>query len=150
MIIIIDPEGEYTKMGKRFGATIIDISLNGNTHINPLDMDMQFGGQGENPIPMKCDAIETLIEAMIGGSGAIGPIEKTIIHRVGQQIYRGYYQHMLPLLKKGISCDKAAMPTLQDFYFMLTKQPEPQAQYLATAIEGYCIGSYSILLSEQM
>lgn len=144
MIIIIDPEGEYTKMGKRFGATIIDISLNGNTHINPLDMDMQFGGQGENPIPMKCDAIETLIEAMIGGSGAIGPIEKTIIHRVGQQIYRGYYQHMLPLLKKGISCDKAAMPTLQDFYFMLTKQPEPQAQYLATAIEGYCIGSYSI------
>lgn len=143
-IIIIDPEGEYTKIGKRFGATIVDISLDGKTHINPLDMDMQYGGEGENPIPMKCDSIETLIEAMIGGAGSLGPIERTIIHRVGQQIYKGYYTHMLPLLKRGITCDKAAMPTLQDFYFTLIKQPEPQAQYLATAIESYCIGSYNI------
>lgn len=143
-IIIIDPEGEYSKLAKSFGGTIIDISLTGKTHINPLDMDMQYGGQGENPIPAKCDSIEVLIETMMGGADSISPIEKTCIHRVGRQIYRGYYEHMLPLLKKGITCDKAAMPTLQDFYYTLLKQPDPQAQYMATAIEEYCIGNQSI------
>ena len=51
---------------------------------------------------------------------------------------------MKDIVKTGITCDKAAMPTLQDFYSELTKQPEPQAQYLATAIESYCVGNYSI------
>lgn len=143
-IIIIDPEGEYVKLGQQFGATIIDISLDGKTHINPLDMDMQYGGEGENPIPMKCDSIETLIESMIGGADSLSPVEKSIIQRVGRRIYTGYYNHMKDIVKTGITCDKAAMPTLQDFYSELTKQPEPQAQYLATAIESYCVGNYSI------
>ena len=107
-------------------------------------MDMQYGGEGENPIPMKCDSIETLIESMIGGADSLSPVEKSIIQRVGRRIYTGYYNHMKDIVKTGITCDKAAMPTLQDFYSELTKQPEPQAQYLATAIESYCVGNYSI------
>ena len=143
-IIIIDPEGEYTALGQKFGATIIDISLDGKTHINPLDMDMQYGGEGENPIPMKCDSIETLIESMVGGSDSLSPVEKSIIQRVGRRIYTGYYNHMKTMVQSGITCDKAAMPTLQDFYSELTKQQEPQAQYLATAIESYCVGNYAV------
>lgn len=143
-IIILDPEGEYVKLGKRFGATIIDIALDGKSYINPMDMDMQYGGEGENPIPMKCDALESLVECMIGGSNYLSPIDKSIIQRVGRRCYVSYYNHMKELLKKGITCDKAAMPTLQDFYSEMTKQPEPQAQYLATAIESYCVGNYSI------
>lgn len=144
-IIIIDPQGEYAKMGKEFKATIMDISLNSKSHINPLDMDIQFGGEGENPIPMKCDAIETLIECMMGGANSISPIEKSIIHRVGKSIYRGYYKHMQEMAYlHGITCDKAAMPTLQDFYAELCKQQEPQAQYMATSIESYCVGNYAI------
>ena len=143
-IIIIDPEGEYVKLGERFGATIIDISLDGKNHINPLDMDMQYGGQSENPIPMKCDSIETLIESMVGGAEFISPAAKSIIHRVGRIIYQGYMNHMKDLLKQGITCDKAAMPTLRDFYMELSRQNDYQAQSLATAIESYCVGNLAI------
>lgn len=143
-IIIIDPEGEYIKLGEQFGATIVDISLDGKNHINPLDMDMQFGGQGENPIPMKCDSIETLVESMVGGSEFISPAAKSIIHRVGRKIYQGYLDHMKTMAKEGISCDKAAMPTLQDFYMELSRQNDYQAQSLATAIESYCVGNLAI------
>lgn len=143
-IIIIDPEGEYTKLGERFGATIIDISLDGKNHINPLDMDIQYGGEGENPIPMKCDSIETLIESMVGGPEFISPAAKSIIHRVGRKIYQGYYNHMKDMVSSGITCDKAAMPTLQDFYVELSHQDDYQAQSLATAIESYCVGNLAI------
>lgn len=143
-IIVIDPEGEYTKLGKRFGATIIDISLDGKNHINPLDMDIQYGGEGENPIPMKCDSIETLIESMVGGPEFISPAAKSIIHRVGRKIYTGYYNHMKDMIKNGITCDKAAMPTLQDFYTELLHQNDYHAQTLATAIESYCVGNLAI------
>ena len=143
-IIIIDPEGEYTKLGQALGATIINISLDGKTHINPLDMDIQFGGEGENPIPMKCDEIESLIESMVGGQDSLSAVEKAIIQRVGRKIYIGYYNYMQEKASQGITIDRKAMPTLQDFFDTLTKQPEPQAQYIATAIESYCVGNYSV------
>lgn len=142
-IIIIDPEGEYVKFGKAHGATIIPISLNSNIHINPLDMDIQYSGNGENPIPMKCEAILTLIEAMTD-EYAIGPIEKSVIYRVGKAVYNEYYNHMQELAPKGITCDYEAMPTLQDFYSLLTKQPEMEAQRLATEIEPYCVGNNDV------
>lgn len=143
-IIIIDPEGEYVKMGRKYGATIIDISLDGKTHLNPLDMDMQYGGAGENPVPMKCDFIESLIESMVGGADMLSPIDKSIIQRVGRNIYVGYCSHMKTMIQSGITCDYAAMPTLQDFYSEMIKQNEPQAQYLATAIESYCVGNLAL------
>lgn len=143
-IIIIDPEGEYVDLVRELGGEVIRISLDGKTHINPLDMDMQFGGAGENPIPMKCDEIETLIESMVGGQDILSITEKSIIHRVGRRIYIGYYNHMKDLVKQGISIDRDAMPTLQDFYDTMTKQPEPAAQSIATAIEAFCVGNYNI------
>ena len=145
-IIIIDPEGEYTPLAEKFGASVIDIALDSKNHINPLDMELQAAGDGGDPISAKCDTIETLVEAMVGGSAMLSPIEKSIIHRVGRKIYRGYYNHMMDMARNGstITCDKAAMPTLQDFYAALCKEPEAQAQYMATAIESYCVGNYAI------
>ena len=145
-VIIIDPEGEYTPLASRFGASIIDISLDSRNHINPLDMDIQNSGDGGDPIAAKAGTIETLIEAMVGGSNMLSPVEKSIIHRVSRKIYRGYYEHMIEAIKNGskITCDKSAMPTLQEFYDTLCKEPEAQAQFMATAIESYCVGNYSI------
>lgn len=143
-IIIVDPEGEYVKIGEQIGATIIDLSAEGKTRLNPLDMNIQTGKNAENPISLKCDSVETLIEAMLGGEGSISPIERSIIQRVVRSIYRGYYIHMQDMVKRGITCDKAAMPTLQDLYAEMCKQKEPQAQYMATAIESYCVGNYAL------
>lgn len=141
-IIVIDPEGEYASIGRELGGTVVEVSDNSKNHINPLDMDIQYSGQGENPIPMKCAEIETLIESMLGGGLMISPVAKSLIHRVGQIMYRGYYNHMKDMVKVGITCDREASPTLQDFFDLLTKQPEPEAQDLAASIETFCVGNY--------
>jgi hypothetical protein len=143
-IIIIDPEGEYVPMGKAFGASIVNIDSSNTNHINPLDMDMQYGGSNENPLAMKSDYVLTLIESMLGQGMELSPIAKTIVQRVTRNIFRGYYKIMQPLLKEGITCKLDAMPTLVDFYEELLKQREGEAQMLAAAIEPYCVGTSNL------
>lgn len=141
-IIVIDPEGEYRKIAEALGGTVIKIDSSSKLHLNPLDMDMRFGGSGESPLVVKSDAILTLVEIMVGGEGMLSAIDKNIVQRCVSQIYRPYIDYMETQADRGITCDRSAMPTLADFYEALTKQPEPQAQMLATAIENYCVGVY--------
>lgn len=141
-VIIIDPEGEYRNLGKKFNATTIKIDSSGKACVNPLDMDMQYAGEGENPIAMKSGYITSLIETMLDNS-ALSPIEKNVIQRVTRTIYQRYFLHMKDKINnEGITCDKDAMPTLADLYEELMRQKEPSAQALATAIESYCVGAY--------
>ena len=142
-IIIIDPQGEYIDLARSLGGTVIEVAQNSHLHLNPCDMDIQYGGDDTNPLPAKCEELESLIGVIIG-DGLLGPIESNIIHKVGTNMYRGYYKHMQSMVKQGITCDYNAMPTLKDFYTDLVALNEPQAQYLAQAIENYCIGSYAI------
>lgn len=145
-VIIIDPEGEYVRMGKAFKATIIKISTSKNEEnfINPLDMDIQYGGD-ENPLALKSDYMVTLIESMIGiGDQGINPTFKAIIQRVTRLIFKGYMDYMKEKSKEGVTCDYTAMPTLVDFYETLLKQPEGDAQYLASMIEPYCVGTSDV------
>ena len=143
-IIIIDPQGEYVGAVEEIGGTVITVSQNSKLHLNPLDMDIQYGGNGENPLPVKCAEIEALVGVMLGSEQLLGPVESNIIHKVGTNLYKGYYTHMQEMVKQGITCDKAAMPTLRDFYEDMTQVNDPAAQLLAQAIENYCIGSYAI------
>lgn len=143
-IIIIDPQGEYVKFVEALGGTVITVSQNSHHHLNPLDMDVQYAGSGEDPRPVKCAEIEALVGVMLGSEALLGPIESNIIHKVGTNMYRGYYRHMQEMVKQGITCDRNAMPTLRDFYEDMVAMNEPQAQLLAQAIENYCIGSYAI------
>ena len=141
-IIVIDPQGEYTTLGEELGATIIKLDTSKSVSINPLDLDMHYDGDG-NPLSMKTDYMLSLVEVMVG-EGMLDAIDKSIIQRVTRAIYRPYIQYMQTRMDEGITIDRNAMPTLQDFYEMLTKQPEPQAQRLATSIENYCTGVYDM------
>ena len=141
-IIIIDPEAEYTALGEALGGQIIPIDTSNRVHINPLDMDLQYGGEDENPISMKSDFLLSLVEIMVGGEGNLSPIDKTIILRAARRIYRPYYEHMRK--NPGKTIDVTAMPTLGDFYDALTEQKEPNAQIIATAIEDYVAGVNSV------
>ena len=141
-VIIIDPEGEYRNLAKKFNATTIKIDSSGKACVNPLDMDMQYAGEGENPIAMKSGYIISLIETMLGDKAGLSPIEKNIVQRVTRNIYQRYFNYMKTKVLEGITCDKDAMPTLADFYEELTRQKDPSAQALATSIESYCVGAY--------
>lgn len=145
-IMIIDPQGEYVGAVHEIGGAVVTVSQNSHQHMNPLDMDIQYGGSGENPLPVKCAEIEALVGVMLGSEQLLGPIESNIIHKVGTNLYKGYYEHLQNLQKQGktVTCDRAAMPTLRDFYEDMANINDPAAQLLAQAIENYCIGSYAI------
>lgn len=139
-IYIIDPEREYTPLAALFGGEVVKIAAGSKTYINPLDMDLDYADD-DDPITLKSDFIGSLCETIIGGKYGLAPIQKSVIDRCVRQVYQPYMEHMKRLADKSITCDKSAMPTLDDFYELLLQQPEPEAQNIALALELYCRGS---------
>lgn len=74
----------------------------------------------------------------------LNPIQTSVIDRCVRMLYEPYLEHMDTLKQSGsaVTCDGAACPTFKDFYNLLSRQPEPEAEYLRVALEKYCIGSY--------
>ncbi len=132
-IIVVDPMGEYAPLVKRLGGQVIDIAPDSPCHINPMDIQLDLDG-GDSPLSMKADFLLSLCELVVGGKDGLQPIEKTVIDRCMRQVYRE--------LTLGIGDGK--MPLLQDLYEELLKQPEPEAQRVATALELYCTGSLNL------
>ena len=139
-IYIIDPEREYSPLAALFNGEVVKIAAGSKTYINPLDMDLDYADD-EDPITLKSDFIGSLCETIIGGKYGLAPIQKSVIDRCVRQVYQPYMEHMKRLTDKSITCDKKAMPTLDDFYEMLLVQPEPEAQNIALSLELYCRGS---------
>lgn len=141
-IYIIDPEREYTPLAALFGGEVVKIAAGSKTYINPLDMDLDYADD-DDPITLKSDFIGSLCETIIGGKYGLAPIQKSVIDRCVRLVYQPYMEHMkrLSIANKDITCDKNAMPTLNDFYELLLQQPEPEAQNIALALELYCLGS---------
>ncbi len=147
-VYVIDPEGEYSSLASKFKGQVIKISIGAKSHINPLDMDIQFAGEeGEDPIALKCDFLTSLCETILkhGGGSEMNPLMLNVIHKCGREIYRAYWKHVEALSRKtGVTCDREAMPTLVDFYQTLLREGSGQAQLLASALEMYCIGNYDL------
>lgn len=127
-IIIIDPEKEYRHLVDKFCGQTIKISCSGNNHINALDINAEYGEDGD-PISLKSEFILTLCDQIIGGSSLTGK-EKSIIDRCVKSIfspYRNRYQeHNL---------------TLNDLRQELLRQEEKEAKEVALALELFSSGS---------
>lgn len=147
-IYIIDPEREYMPLAKLLDGEVIKIAAGGNTYLNPMDMDINYGNDDEeaknDPVAMKCDFIGGLCETMSGDHRALTSIQKSIIDRCIRSLYQPYLEHMKEVQRKNpeITCDIKASPTLKDFHEMLLSQAEYDAQLLALAIERFCIGTF--------
>lgn len=152
-IFVIDPQGEYTPLAEAFGGKVVKIGIGSDTHVNPLDMDVQYAGDSEDPIAMKCDFLTAICETIVG-HGSLDPIMVNMIHKAGKRIYRPYYEHMRKMVNRRdsngnrITCDRQAMPTLVDFYQDLSSQNDAAAQMLASAIEMYCVGNYDLFAKQ--
>lgn len=148
-IFVIDPQAEYRPLCEQFGGQVIRIAPGSDTHINPFDMDLEYASNGDgkgndDPVTVKSDYISALCEAAIGGHYGLNPIQASVIDRCVRRIYEPYIQHMDSLKRQGstVTCDRNATPTLRDFYEVLRRQPEPDADYLRISLEKYCVGSY--------
>ncbi len=133
-IIIVDPMGEYVPLARRLGGQIIEIAPDSPNHLNPMDIQLNLNG-GDSPLSMKADFLLSLCELVLGGKEGLQPIERTVIDRCVRLVYRE--------IALGLGPEKT--PLLQDLYEELLKQPEPEAQRVATALELYCTGSLNLL-----
>ena len=132
-IAIIDPEQEYSPLVQRLGGQVIDISPASDQYINPMDLTLNYS-EDDNPLTLKSDFILSLMELIVGGKSGLEPVEKTVVDRCVHMVYRDYLQDPRP----------EKMPVLGDFYELLRKQPEQEAQRLATALEIYVTGSLNV------
>ena len=129
---------------KALNGEVIDLAPGSQTYVNPLDMDIDYDGES-NPVGMKTQYIISMIEIMLGQGRGITPEARTVVTRCCNTIYRPYIDHISKLKESGagVTCDKAAMPTLNSLYNELLRQDEPEARTMATILENYAVGSFA-------
>ena len=110
--IIVDPENEYAKIGREFGAEILDIYPGSKHHLNILDMAdkglLQEEDKHVDLIKEKANLLSSLFESLLK---EYTDIEASIVDRVTREVYEKYEN-----------------PTLVEWYYKLKNQPEELAE----------------------
>ncbi|WP_418632363.1 VirB4-like conjugal transfer ATPase, CD1110 family [Ruthenibacterium lactatiformans] len=132
-IIICDPEAEYFPLVHRLGGQVIKISPTSSQYVNPMDMSLNYS-EDDNPLALKSDFILSFCELAAGGRNGLEPVEKTLIDRAVRTVYRPYLADPTP----------ENVPILGDLYDEIRRQPEPEAQRIAAALELYVHGSLNV------
>ena len=132
-IIICDPEAEYFPLVQRLHGQVIKISPTSKHHVNPMDINLNYS-EDDNPLALKSDFILSFCELAAGGRNGLEPVEKTLIDRAVRSVYRPYIADPKP----------ENMPILEDLYDAIKRQPEPEAQRVAAALELYVHGSLNV------
>ena len=132
-IIICDPEAEYFPLVHRLHGQVIKISPTSRHHVNPMDINLNYS-EDDNPLALKSDFILSFCELAAGGRNGLEPVEKTLIDRAVRSVYRPYIADPRP----------ENMPILEDLYDEIKRQPEPEAQRVAAALELYVHGSLNV------
>lgn len=140
-IYVLDPENEYCKLTEAFGGSEVKVANGSNIYINPFDLNIENAEDGEDPVKIKTDFIESICEIAIGGKYGLSPIQISIIDRCVLNVYDPYIEY---LNKTGKSIDIEHCPTMEDFYNELIDQPQPEAQDLALSLERFVKGAQDI------
>ena len=86
-IFVCDPEAEYFPLVQRLHGQVIKLSPTSRDYVNPLDINLNYS-EDENPLALKSDFVLSFCELVMGGKNGLEPIEKTVIDRAVQVIYR--------------------------------------------------------------
>lgn len=118
----------------RLEGQVIKISPTSTQYVNPMDINLNYS-EDDNPLALKSDFILSFCELAAGGRNGLEPVEKTVIDRAVRIVYRPYIANPRP----------ENMPLLEDLYDEIKRQPEPEAQRIAAALELYVHGSLNVL-----
>ncbi len=138
-IIILDPDGEYTKLAELLGAEVIYISENSGTHINPLDLTENPDADDKeyDPLKAKLDFLLSFFSCILGDK-EISPIQKTVIDNVMLETYKKY-----------------SKPTLKEYFEELKlyegtadEEIKKDVVYLRQTLELYVTGSMNLFAHE--
>lgn len=130
-IIIFDRAGEYTMLAEHHNGTVFKFGVNSETYLNPFDISQDKEASREQQIANKIDAMIAQASASAADSGiGLTDEEQSFIARCVEIAF------MEAEKKK-----PGSVPLLQDFYKILTKQAEGQAQQLAYRYERFVKGT---------
>ena len=132
-IFVCDPEAEYFPLVQRLHGQVIKLSPTSRDYVNPLDINLNYS-EDENPLALKSDFVLSFCELVMGGKNGLEPIEKTVIDRAVQVIYRPYLADPNP----------EKMPVLSDLHAALLAQHIPEADRVAQALDLYVSGSLNV------
>ena len=132
-VYICDPEAEYYPLVKRLHGQVVKLSPTSKSYVNPLDINLNYS-EDENPLALKSDFVLSFCELVIGGKNGLEAIEKTVIDRAVQVIYRPYLADPRP----------ENMPILSDLHQALLDQHIPEADRVAQALDLYVNGSLNV------
>lgn len=133
-ILIIDPDGEFTKIVEALDGQIVELSDQSTVYINPFDINLDYGGEDENFVAFKSSYIISLLDIAVHRNGGLDQATRSIIDNCVSEIYQKYAE----------SGRDEDIPTFPDFYAALTKRNDAEAKLLAREIEMYVIGSLNI------
>lgn len=139
-VIVIDPEAEYHPMAKLLGGQVVRIAAGGEAHVNPMDLDMDYGG-GDDPITLKSDFLISFCETAFGDRYGLTATQKSILDRCCRSCYEPFLSTYDP---KTNTYDNSKIPTLLDFQEKLDGMSGYDAMQLATSLEIYTRGSLNI------
>lgn len=127
-MIILDPDGEYSRVVEWLGGQVIHISAESPDHINMMDISRDFDA-GDDAITLKCGVISGAADLMMRGemTGAQRSVTDRCVYRV--------------LSKYQASQGTLPPPTLLTLYDELVAQEEDAAYDVALAMELFTKGS---------
>lgn len=130
-IIILDPEREYIELTKALDGEVIEISPNSKNYINPLDINLGYGGE-DFALSIKLDFVLSFFELILKRS--LEPREDSIIDRAVREIYKEYFKKP----------EKENIPILEDLYNELLSYKTDISYELCESLEFYVKGSMNI------
>jgi len=151
-LLVIDPENEYVDFAKAFGGTILSLSPSSKCHINPMDMDANYGLDDEDDpeqmslhekkdkaLRAKAEYLMSIIQCMVmdaDGKTTINPQQKMLIDRAIKRTYEKYLDN---------DFDEKYIPTLLDLQDNLDKEKGTEdGRKIAEAVEYYTKGSMNL------
>lgn len=137
-IIIVDPEGEYSKLANTLGGEVVEFTSSSPIKINPFDLS-QLYEPGENELGLKILSLHGLMKLILG---QLDPEHDAILDRALVETYR----------QKGITPDpatqKLAPPLLEDLYKTLLGMETNPAKEMAFQLEKFIKGSASGIFNQ--
>jgi len=138
-VIIIDPEGEYSKLAKSLSGEEVFFSANSPIKINPFDLSQSYE-EGENELGLKILSLHGLLKIVFGKLDATSD---AILDRALVETYR----------QKGITVEpntqKNTPPLMEDLYKVLLGMEDQKANELALVLEKFIKGSLSGIFNQQ-
>lgn len=129
--VFLDPEGDYVPMVRNLGGTVVRLTANGPTFINPFDIEQEIeDGKATVNLPDKVLDVKTLVALAIQSQGGtLSPEENMLVE---EALYEEY-------ASLGITSDPSSLYTSETrdgVFSTAVKKEMPTFSSFATTLKG--------------